>query len=146
MAYRIFFWRYASGTKNYPGFHISADGRGYAFLLERINARQSMRMSRPSTFELTKPTAEILAVPNNGRHKAKSKPTLTVSILFDNEDAWLDIQEGSGSIDVSLSSANIDSFVTGIEDVRRGMGDYSMSGLDRDGRKSDIWFWWQPRR
>ncbi len=105
-----------------------------------------MRMSRPLTFELTKPTANILAVPNNGRHKAKSKPRLTLSILFDNSDALLNIQEDSDSIDATFSSMNIAAFVKGVEDVRLGKGDYNMSGLGRDGKENDIWFWWQPRR
>jgi hypothetical protein len=101
-----------------------------------------MRISRPLQFDLTKPSSKVLAVPNNRRHKARTKPTLTLSICFDREDDWLDVQEDSSSIEVSFSSAKISEFVEGVEDIKRGEGDYSMGGLGRNGQKNDIWFWW----
>ena len=108
---RIYFWRYASGQKNYPGYHLCADGKGCNFLIGRIRSRRSMRMFRPLIFDLTKPSLRVLAVPNNGHHKARSKQRLALSICFDRDDEWLDIEEDSTSIEVSFSSTKISEFL-----------------------------------
>ncbi len=99
-------------------------------------------MFRPLIFDLTKPSLRVLAVPNNGHHKARSKHRLALSICFDRDDEWLDIEEDSTSIEVSFSSTKISEFLEGVEDIKRGEGDYCLSGVGNNGQNNDIWFWW----
>ncbi len=101
-----------------------------------------MRMFRPLNFDLTKPSPRVLAVPNNGHHKARSKQRLALSICFDRDDEWLDIEEDSTSIEVSFSSMKISEFLKGIEDIKRGEGDYCLGGVGKNGQENVIWFWW----
>src|SRR3712207_2285031 len=70
---RLYFWRYTENTRNYPGWHLTADDlccRSLADLIERMLSARG-RPRKP--LAVTPPTREVLRVPNNRGGEARWK-------------------------------------------------------------------------
>ncbi|MEL7283924.1 MAG: hypothetical protein AAGJ68_05420 [Pseudomonadota bacterium] len=120
---------------------MSTDIEAGRHVRERLQSRLSMGMNRPIKFELTKPTAEVLSVPNNKHHKAISKGNLEITISFDSKDDSLCISETMDTIEIVISTSKANELLEGLEGLFKGENDYAMWGVDDDGVKSCIWFW-----
>jgi len=126
-------WRYLDNDRNYPGYHLSADSEGCAYLKQRINDQWSY-----ASIPLSAPSAAVLSVPNNQGGKARIKAAQKLKIeLTTTEIGAVSIEEDGEAIVITFSKAGIREFVQGIEDIERGQGDYAMSAKG----ESSLWFW-----
>ena len=60
----ISLWRYTEDSRNYSGWHLSADATGCASLLELLQALMSSPESAYRTVYVTPPSSSTLKVPN----------------------------------------------------------------------------------
>jgi len=59
-----YIWRYQGNTRNYPGWHFTADAQGCVSLLELLDMMAASRFSSEAQVPLTVPTERQLGVPN----------------------------------------------------------------------------------
>ncbi len=70
---RLYLWRYTENTRNYPGWHLTADDACCHSLADLIERMLSARWSSQKPLVLTPPTKEVLRVPNNRGGEARWK-------------------------------------------------------------------------
>ena len=139
--HEIYLWRYQTGTRNYPGYHLSLNEEAAQLICEKLRSRLSMQMDRPLRLDLKKPGEQILSVPNNKRHRAQTKGRLEISINFDSAEEYLSIIETPHSIEANLSSHLAAELIESVEGLMSGENDYAMWGMDFEGKRDCIWFW-----
>jgi hypothetical protein len=61
----LYLWRYAHRTKNYPGWNLAADETGWKSLFDLLGRMAASPLACRREISVIKPTARILAVPNN---------------------------------------------------------------------------------
>ena len=143
MGASVFLWRYATGVRNYPGYHLTADATGCGELGGGLDKLLESSSQRRFGIALSPPTLSVLAVPNNKNHKALSKPAASFNLLNDVSNL-LEISETDVEIMISASTDIAKQIRIGIEDVRAGHGDYSVVGRSSTKRAEHLWFWWLP--
>jgi hypothetical protein len=133
---KICIWRYKDNSRNYPGYHLSADNEGCRELRERLS-----QIRNSEAFALTPPDAAVLSVPNNQGGRAKyfaGRKLLvrTASSLAPNTFRW---DEQDTTFNLTCSREMIARLIEGVAEVEKGNGDYSIGG-EYD---QVLWFWWQ---
>jgi hypothetical protein len=61
----LYLWRYADNTKNYPGWNLAAEETGWKSLFDLLGRIAASPLACRREISVIKPTARILAVPNN---------------------------------------------------------------------------------
>ncbi len=84
----------------------------------------------------------VLSVPNFVNKKPIYRKMQHVGVLPESADEQLEIEDDGSVISAEPSAMKARELMAGIEDVRRGQGDYAMSGSNGLGVRSSIWFWW----
>jgi len=135
---KICIWRYKESTRNYSGYHLSADKEGCQTLRKKLNQIQTS-----TVVSLSAPDAKVLSVPNKqgGRAKVVSGQKLrfhTDDTLIHNCFRW---EEDGSTWHLTCSREMIAKLIQGIDDIERGEGDYAIG----DERGQNLWFWWWPR-
>ena len=133
---KICVWRYLDNEKNYPGYNLSSDSEGCAYVKERLNDHWPK-----SSIPLTPPDGSVLSVPNNMDGKARVKAASKLKVLLDesaDHDSVL-IREDEGVVSITMSKTMKSKFIKGIEDMQNGEGDYALGN-----NENSIWFWWWP--
>lgn len=132
-------WRYTENTRNYPGWHLTADAAGCDSLLDLLDALAT-EPGGYRTIPLRAPDEAQLGVPNNRRspHIAATKLQLTLS------DAPADWRFPSDHDPASLTIGNdwLAPLRKGLLDITQGRGDYRIGNDDSGSLK--LWFWWGP--
>jgi hypothetical protein len=82
LAGNVWLWRYGQNTKNYPGWNLAADETGWNSLFELIRRMAASPWACRREISVTKPTACILAVPNNpgGSEGLESRQCLNLAV------------------------------------------------------------------
>jgi hypothetical protein len=139
MAGQVCLWRYRERTRNYPGFHLSADRHGCDQLLTLLGSLAKARTSQIGHIALDPVTAAVLAVPNNrdAEVSAYRHWELIVDPRFPPERLHFAVV--GDRVRTELSPVQVESLAAGVQDIRERRGDYSI-GDDDD---HQIWFWWQ---
>ena len=139
MAGRICLWRYRERTRNYPGFHLSADHTGATQLIARLASLAKARAGQIANVTLDPPTADVLAIPNNrdASVAAYRHWDIVVDPRFDPERLHFTVV--GDRVRTELSPVQVESLAAGVEDIRQRRGDYSIG----DDEEHQIWFWWQ---
>jgi hypothetical protein len=132
----ICLWRYLDNTKNYHGYHLSADARGCRLLQDKLASIRS-KVSIP----LDQPDKAVLSVPNNQGGKAR---WIAGAVLFletrpELSDEHFDFEEQGERVVLTCSTHLIGKILRGVEDMGKGEGDYAISGAGN----CSLWFWWQ---
>jgi len=132
---KICIWRYKDNTRNYPGYHLSADAEGCRVLRERLNQIRDYEV-----FALTPPDMGVLAVPNNQGGRARyfegrKLQVHTSASLAPNTFRW---EEQGTTFILTCSQEQIARILAGVDDIEKGEGDYSIGGGDDQA----LWFWW----
>ena len=137
----VYLWTYAESSRNFAGWHLTADEAACRALLEAID---QLADSDSLTTATQPPTAAILAIPNNRRAAVRAGSRLTVRAESE-RGAWR-LAESAGEVTIVVGPDRLEALRRGIHDVRRGRGDYSL-GADykRASRDQRLWFWWMPR-
>ena len=135
----ISLWRYTENSRNYPGWHLSADAAGCASLFELLQALRACSESTSRTVHITPPSSSTLKVPN---YRSKWVAPTKWRIAFEPNKAatslW-SIETQEDSVHLTLGVTMIQELASGVKDIRRGEGDYSIGGSDEQPR---LWFWW----
>ena len=141
MAGRICLWRYREHSRNYPGFHLSADRPGCAQLLTLLGSLAKARTPQIGNVVLDPVTAAVLAIPNNrGGHAAISSYQhweLVVDPRFPPERLHFAVMNDRARTELSV--VQVESVMAGVEDIRALRGDYAIGDDD----EHQLWFWWQ---
>lgn len=126
----IYVWRYDKNPRNYYGWHLTADSMGCESLIELLLEFMPSESGFFRTIRLAKPTHNQYRVPGC-KNKIVAETKLVMSKSDISED-W-DISNSEGKLKIHLGTDQIEKFVSGVNDVKNGKGDYSINGL---------WFWW----
>jgi len=135
----ISLWRYTENQKNFPGWHLNADGEGCASLLKLIDALRG----HPGSYRklrLSSPSPQQLAVPNN-RTAAWIAPQLWV-IQHDPEGEHWHFASESETVTLIAGACWLERLRTGAAGIPAKQGDDSI-GAGRL-QESRLWFWWGP--
>jgi hypothetical protein len=132
-------WRYKDNTRNYPGYHLTADAEGCASLLAWLRSPKSR-----SEFRLQPVTPEVLSVPNNqgGLAAYVGCTSLKLHVRSNIGRGHFVFSEVSGRLGLDCSQQQVECIIKGVEDIQRGEGDYCIGG---DGQQV-LWFWWYPEQ
>lgn len=133
---KICIWRYLDNTRNYPGYHLSADAAGCREIRQRLS-----RIRGSAVLSLTAPDAGVLSVPNNqggcARYLAGRMLQVQTSIsLSPDTFRW---EEQDTKFFLTCSREKIAQLLAGVADIEKGAGDYSIRGESGQA----LWFWWQ---
>lgn len=82
-------WRYLDNTKNYPGWHFSADRLGCNSVIELLALMETAELPMRRTVQLRPPSADVLGVPNNRRARWKAAGALDLGVdPSANPESW----------------------------------------------------------
>ncbi|MBE5315421.1 MAG: hypothetical protein H4O13_08480 [Xanthomonadales bacterium] len=136
---KISLWRYTENQRNFPGWHLNADGEGCASLLDMIDALRG-HLGSERNLRVSTPTPRQLAVPNN-RAAAWIAPQLWMIQHHPEPEHW----HFAGDLEPAtlvVGAHGLDRLREGVAGIPAKQGDYSI-GAGRH-RESRLWFWWGP--
>lgn len=61
----IYLWKYLVNTRNYPGWHLTANETFYHSFSELIKRMKAAQFNCQKSLKVTSPTKEILSIPSN---------------------------------------------------------------------------------
>ena len=133
----VYLWRYKGDARNYPGWHLTADGPGCVSLLELIDLMGASRFSSEAQVPLSVPTEHQVGVPNAPlQHVPVRSLELYHSPTKVAPDHW-QLTENAGRARLELGSEKLTELRQGISDIARHEGDYSIGAEGQE-----LWFWW----
>ena len=136
---RVFLWSYAGNPRNFCGWHITADDAGCESLLLLIDLMIQAEFKAKQIIDLTPPTASDLRVVGcTARAMAAKSLNLSHSKQRMAMDHW-SLRAADRTVDLEAGKEHLEKLRKGIEDIRRGEGDY-LIGIDGE----ELWFWWRP--
>ena len=106
----LYLWRYLENTRNFPGWHLSADDlfcQSFADLTEKMLAS---RWSSQKTLLATPPDSKVLRVPNNrgGEARFKLAESLLLKYPKDKVDAdYFSLEDAEGNIILSVGTLKL---------------------------------------
>jgi len=128
-----FVWRYLDNAENYPGWNLAADGPGYASLMDLLRRLATEAESpRSRTTEITHPTSEALAIPNNPRSPIRVPRRLRI-VSSSTPGDWI-LNELAATLILTIGNARLDSMIDWLGSVDRAF-DTSFGDPPR------LWFW-----
>lgn len=136
----VYFWRYVEGTRNFPGWHLTADKifcDGFADLIDRM-LRSPYNSQKSLTVAL--PTEAVLSVPTNRGGAAGWKAPKRLILKHRKDGASEDysfIEETEDAVVLSASRRKLEELKECVSGIPKGEGDYSIDFGD-----AVIWFWW----
>ena len=138
---RVFLWRYVENTRNYPGWHLTADAVGARSLLELTSLMRAASWPSRTTIDLTRPTEAILKVPNNRDGEARwvGATRLCIRSAPELSPTHWDIRQVDDTVELRPGSEMLAQLDRGLHDILDGRGDYSMGGPP-----AELWFWRFP--
>jgi hypothetical protein len=139
---RVYLWCYKAQPRRFHRWHLTAEDAACDSLARLFETLHSTRSPQPTSVVVSKPTPQILAVPNY-RQGAKviSVERLNLSCVWDAQvDHWRLEQSGT-TLTLELGQGRLWELSKGIADIKARRGDYSIGP-----RKSlqHLWFWWHP--
>ena len=139
----VFLWRYRDKPRNFPGWHLTASAEGAASLLELLRLMRDARYASKQIVTISDPTPRILRVPNYirgvGQWRSAERWQLSYAKGRAEPGEWKLVFTGK-ELQLSVGETYLLKLIKGVEDVSRGIGDYSISGDDA-GFHECIWFW-----
>ena len=127
-------WSYGD-QKNYEGWHISCDDLGANFLLDLIDAM--LVAQYPSKKIINLSTNRQLAMAPGVSRKPRFAKSLALIFSRENNSQYWEFVTVDKNIFLSLGVETITTLRKGIEDIKKGNGDYSI------GNNPCLWFWWK---
>jgi hypothetical protein len=150
---KVFLWRYREGVSNYPGGHLTADVAGCQSLEELLTKFVDTPRNRQAMVRVTRPTEDVLSVPNNRGGKAKwsSPEELQIEMLAEsaNPVEWR-FQPKGFRFQLVAGKGKLLELRDAIRGIPRGKGDFAI-GPEDDSPESAawedmcLWIWWMPR-
>lgn len=137
----LYVWTYLENRRNFPGWHLTADDAACARLSRTIQGLSAGSLSEPQVFPVWPVTPAVLAVPNNGRAKARSATELRVALA--QEPRHFSLEERDGVLTIKAGSERLEELRKNLIGIIQKRGDHSMFP---DGKRilhdQSLWFWW----
>ncbi|HWB20940.1 MAG TPA: hypothetical protein VG711_11615 [Phycisphaerales bacterium] len=132
----VYVWRYKGHTRNYEGWHMTADRAACTSLLELLALMTSSDYSAKVRVELTMPGPMQLGIPNAAlKHRPAKEIQISYAPRKMNADHW-HLVESKDALFLEVGRAMLCELRRGITDVSRNQGDYC---IGPDGE--ELWFW-----
>jgi hypothetical protein len=136
---RVYLWRYLQNTRNYPGWHLSADqafGRRFGDLIQiMLNSPYNSQKA----LTITAPTKEILSVPNNqgGRSAWESPKSFVIKHQkAENFNDLANLEESSETVVLTAGRQQLGLLGNCVSKILEGDNDYAIEIGD-----TQLWFW-----
>jgi len=135
----LYLWRYLENTRNFPGWHLSADDlfcQSFADLTEKMLAA---RWNSQKTLLVTPPSSRILNVPNNRGGEAQWKSAQSLLLKYPKDkvaEDYFSLEEVEGNVVLSVGAQKLRLLCECILGTRQGKNDYSIGIKDLQ-----LWFW-----
>lgn len=137
---RVCLWKYASDSRNYAGTHLTADPAGCDTILAALAKLENATKASSVQLPIVAPGRVELDVV---AHRAPVISAATWTIRHDPQSeatTWrLSWTPKTVLLEVGLD--RLAEFRAGVEDVRRGEGDYCIGA-----EGEELWFWWRVQR
>jgi hypothetical protein len=131
-------WAYEPGNRNFPGYHLTGDAPGLDYLADHLSAPQHPdKKTLLLSVSLAPTTKRELQVPNCPT-AAKSFSRLDICVRYRDTSDLLEISASGTNCRLELASSRLPDLLKGFDDIKRGHGDYAISGAS-----SALWFWWK---
>jgi hypothetical protein len=140
---RLYLWRYTENTRNYSGWHLTADDVCCQSLADLIGRMLSARWGSQKTLAVTPPTKEVLGVPNNRGGRARWEAPGGLLLKYPKGaigDEYSELEERGGRLILSAGRQQLELLKECVLKVPRGEGDYAITVGE-----TSLWFWWMPR-
>jgi hypothetical protein len=139
---KSYLWRYKENTKNYPGWHFSADEISCSAFIDLFNLMDVATYSGNCKISITPPNDALLSIPNNLNGNARYETAKQLVIKYDplKQVLW-NITHNDSTVFIDIGKKYLLEFRKGIEDIKQGQGDYSIGPIADENR---LWFWWMP--
>jgi hypothetical protein len=135
---QVYLWQYVENTRNYPGWHLTADEtfrRSFADLIRRMLAAG---YNCQKSLNVTSPAKEILSVPNNqgGRAKWKSPKVLVLKLQKDKiRDDYFSLEDSENTVILTTGGQKLELLTKCVLKISKDI-DYSI-----EIGKTQLWFW-----
>ena len=136
---RVYLWRYRGNPRSYPGWHLTADGRGSDSLLRLFDLMLSATYSSHQTMQITAPGEQQLAVPGCS---AAVLPAVSLTLRYPKSsvpDGEWSLRDESGEIHLTVGWLRLEQLQKGVEDLRNGEGDYAIA-IEKS-EEECLWVW-----
>lgn len=136
----LYLWRYLENTRNYPGWHLSANNLFCESFTDLFKKMLSAKWSSQKLLLITPPNEKILRVPNNHGGKARWYSAKSLLLNYPKnkvDDDYFSLEEIEGKITIYVGTRKLELLNDCISNISKGKGDYSIESDD-----SQLWFWW----
>ncbi|HEV2915068.1 MAG TPA: hypothetical protein VGX92_17455 [Pyrinomonadaceae bacterium] len=137
---RLYLWHYLEHTRNYPGWHLTADDACCRSLVDLIERMSAARWSSQKSLVVTPPSKEVLSIPNNIGGEARCKSAGKFILKHPKgivDDEYFSLEENGSTVVLSAGGRKLELLKECVLKIPTGEGDYSIKVGDRH-----LWFWW----
>ena len=140
---RLYLWCYLENTRNFPGWHLTADDDGCHSLADLIERMLSARWSSQKSLVITLPAKDVLGVPNNRNGQARWKAPALLMLKYPKDkvrDGYSSLHVNGKTIVLSAGRQKLELLKDCVLKITKGEGDYAIEIGD-----ANLWFWWMLR-
>jgi len=134
----IYLWRYLGRSRNFLGWHITGTKEGCLSLVELLDRFEFEGERRHRTIQLSQPSTDQLAVPNNANADWTSAQKLKIE-YHPGSSEWRFPKDSNPAV-LQIGQEWLEELRNGLLGIPEGKGDYSI-GTDKDASQR-LWFWW----
>ena len=144
----VYLWRYPEGPSGYCGGHLTADRTGCGSLDELLTKFIETPRSRSANVRVTRPTSDVLSVPNNrgGAARWAAPGQLRIEMCHDTEPkAWRFRPKGR-QFELLAGREKLEELREAVRGIPAGEGDFALGpeGGSAQWDEMCLWIWWTP--
>lgn len=136
----LYLWRYLENSRNFPGWHLTANDICCFALNELFETMLAAHWSSEKTLTLSEPTKEVLSVPNNRGGAARFKYANLLIIKHLKEEVannYFALEAENKQVRFSVGSDKLKLLKNCIYRITKREGDYAINV-----NETRLWFWW----
>jgi len=137
----IALWRYSINTKNYPGWHFTADEAGRAFLYELFELMANSEWPSHKMLDTTSPN-KLIKVPNlytKNNTWQESRYMLLRYNLSENDCLW-SIKLEKQNVVIEFGESKLKEFQKSLMRMEKNENDFVMVDTENSVQHT-LWFW-----
>jgi hypothetical protein len=144
----LWLWRYRQSTRNYPGWNLAADPMGWESLRDLLGRMVDSPWACRREISLSKPTARILAVPNNpgGSEGLESPPCLRLDVARGRVgDRHWRLESDPQRVALQVGPSKLAELRAAVASMPSTGGDFAIGSDDRTAwKETSLWLWLVP--
>jgi hypothetical protein len=132
----IYFWKYISDQRNYPGWNITADNDACNSMIELLEMMKRSEYPSRKSVKTCPSTMKQVRMATEGRYKT----TELIKLHFKKEakNAWT-ISETKEGLVIVFNTAKLTELKSSFRRIYMGKGDFAIS----DGQQGNILYFWR---